>query len=110
MEPIKKLLITWREGLVHGRVCTWYPNSVLESEKEMCDHKKEGTFLSWYMDSSLMMVEEYHQNKLVNGKYLRKGDNVPISRVIDGVGDAHIYDKEGILLRKISYYNGNPIE
>ena len=110
IEPVKKLLISWREGLIHGRVCTWYPNGVLESEKEMIDHKKEGTYLSWYMDSSLMMVEEYRQDTLLNGKYLRKGDNVPISRVIDGVGDAHIYDKNGLLVRKITYYNGNPIE
>jgi len=107
-EPVKKLLITWREGLIHGKVNTWYSNGVLESEKEMLDHKKEGTFLAWYMDSSLMMVEEYRQDKLINGKYLRKGDNVPISRVIDGMGEAHIYDKDGILLRKVTYYNGQP--
>ncbi|MCH9621131.1 MAG: hypothetical protein S4CHLAM20_05470 [Chlamydiia bacterium] len=110
VEPIKKLMVTWREGLIHGKVNTWYANGVLESEKEMCDHKKEGTLISWYMDSSLMLVEEYRNDKLVNGKYLRKGDNVPISRVIDGIGDAHIYDKDGILLRKVAYYNGNPVE
>lgn len=109
-EPIKKLLVTWKEGVIHGKVSSWYPNGVLECEKDMSDHKKEGTLLAWYMDSSLMMVEEYQKGKLINGKYLRKGDNVPISRVIDGMGDAHIYDKNGILLRKISYYNGLPIE
>ncbi len=110
IEPVKKFLVTWRDGLIHGRVCTWYPTGVLESEKEMVDHKKEGTYLSWYTDSSLMMVEEYRQDKLVNGKYLRMGDTVPISRVIDGMGDAHIYDKDGILIRKVSYYKGNPVE
>ncbi|MCH9617777.1 MAG: hypothetical protein SP4CHLAM5_04400 [Chlamydiia bacterium] len=109
-EPIKKLLVTWKEGQIHGKVCSWYPNGALESEKDMCDHKKEGAYLSWYMDSSLMMVEEYSHDKLVNGKYLRKGDNVPISRVIDGMGTAHIYDQNGILLRKVSYYNGSPVE
>ncbi len=109
-EQVKKFLITWRDGLIHGRVCTWYPNGVLESEKEMVDHKKEGTYLCWYSDSSLMMVEEYRQDKLVNGKYLRMGDTVPISRVIDGMGDAHIYDKDGVLIRKIPYYKGNPVE
>ena len=110
VDPIKQLLITWREGLIHGRVCTWYSNGVLESEKEMCDHKKEGTYISWYFDSSLMMVEEYHKDTLINGKYLRKGDNVPMSRVIDGTGKAHIYDKDGILLRVVSYYNGAAVE
>ena len=64
----------------------------------------------WYLDNSIMMVEEYQADKLLNGKYYRKGDSVPISRVIDGVGSAHIYDKDGILMRKISYYNGNPVE
>jgi antitoxin component YwqK of YwqJK toxin-antitoxin module len=109
-EMIKKFLITWREGLIHGRVCSWYPNGVLESEKEIVDHKKEGTYLSWYIDSSLMMVEEYRQDRLINGKYLRKGESVPISRVIDGMGEAHIYDKDGLLIRKISYYKGYPVE
>ncbi|MCH9811960.1 hypothetical protein K0U07_04250 [bacterium] len=106
----KKLLVTWKEGVIHGKVSTWYPNGIQESEREMCDHKKEGASLCWYEDSSLMMIEEYAQDKLVNGKYLRKGDVSPISRVIDGMGTAHIYDKNGILLRKVSYYNGSPAE
>jgi antitoxin component YwqK of YwqJK toxin-antitoxin module len=110
VDPIKKMSTTWREGLIHGKVCSWYSNGVLESEREVCDHKKEGTYIAWYEDSSLMMVEEYHKDNLINGKYLRKGDNVPISRVIDGTGKAHIYDKEGALLKVISYYNGIPIE
>lgn len=106
----EKLLITWKEGVIHGKVATWYPNGVQESEREMSDHKREGSSICWYEDSSLMMIEEYSQDKLVNGKYLRKGDMSPISRVIDGMGSAHIYDKNGILLRKVSYYNGSPTE
>lgn len=109
-DPVKRLSIMWREGLIHGKVTTWYSNGVMECEKEMCDHKKEGSLISWYVDGSLMMVEEYRSDKLVNGKYLRKGDNVPISRVIDGMGDVHVYDKDGLLIRKVSYYNGEPVQ
>ena len=107
-EPNKKLLVTWKEGVIHGTVSTWYPCGVQESTREMSDHKKEGSCFCWYEDGSLMMIEEYAQDKLVNGKYLRKGDATPISRVIDGTGTAHVYDKNGVLLRKVSYYNGSP--
>lgn len=110
MQSVKRLLISWKDGVIHGKVISWYPNGALESEKEMCDHKKEGSQMCWYLDSSLMMVEQYQNDRVVSGKYYRKGDSVPISRVIDGSGKAHIYDKDGILLRKVSYYNGNIIE
>lgn len=104
------LFIDWKDDEIHGRVRTWYPNGVLESEKEMSHNKKDGSLLAWYEDGSLMMVEQYEDDTLVSGKYLKRGEEMPVSRVVSGEGIATIYDSRGRFLRKISYQKGIPLD
>ena len=104
------LHINWREDEIHGTVRTWYEDGVLESEKEIIGNKKNGMLLTWYKDGSLMMVEEYENDSLVSGKYLKQGDDVPVSRVISGAGIVTIYDADGRFVRKVEYDEGSPKE
>lgn len=108
--PRPMLYLNWKNDEIHGLVRTWYKNGVLESEKEMAHNKKDGLFLAWYEDGALMMIEEYEKDVLVNGKYMKRGEEAPTSRVIGGKGTASIFDQEGTLLHKIEYQKGFPIE
>lgn len=108
--PKPMLFLNWKNDEIHGLVQTWYKNGVLESEKEMAHNKKEGLFLAWYEDGSLMMVEEYEKDILQNGKYMKRGEENPISRVVNGKGTATIYDAEGNFVHKIEYQKGYPVE
>ncbi len=102
------LHIHWNEDEINGLVRTWYPNGVLESEKEISHNKKHGLLLAWYIDGSLMLVEEYEHDTLVNGKYFRKGEDVAASKVINGSGYATLFDRDGSMIKKIEYQKGNP--
>lgn len=104
------LFISWKDDEISGLVRTWYPNGNLECEKELSHNKKNGLLLAWYEDSSLMMVEEYKNDILTSGKYMKKGEENPVSRVINGKGTAMIYDKDGNFVRKIEYRKGQPAE
>ena len=55
-----------------------------------------------------MMAETYEKDCLVEGKYLKRGDDLPTSRVIQGSGTAHIFDGEGNLVKKVHYIKGEP--
>lgn len=110
-DPLQPMLhIHWQNDEVHGMVRTWYENGVLESEKEMAHNKKHGILLAWYEDGNLMIVEEYENDVLVNGKYLKKGEDLPVSRVVEGNGYATLFDPEGNFVRKIEYRKGVPID
>ncbi len=102
------LHLNWHDDEIHGTVRTWYEDGTLESEKEILNNKKNGMLLAWYKDGTLMMVEEYENDKLINGKYLKLGEDVPVSRVVGGVGIATIYDPDGKFVRKIEYHEGLP--
>lgn len=110
-EELKPLLqINWHDDEIFGVVRTWYPNGVLESEKDMVGNKKQGKLLAWYEDGSLMMIEEYENEILVSGKYFKRGEEFPISRVTQGTGFATMYDAQGNFMKKIEYQKGLPIE
>lgn len=109
-DPLVMLLLHWKDDEIHGIVRTWYSNGNLESEKEMAHNKKQGMLLAWYLDGSLMMVEEYEQDSLVTGKYFKKGEDIPTTKVIGGNGIATIFDPEGNFVRKIEYRKGWPYE
>ncbi len=104
------LLINWRDDEIHGIVRTWYPNGKMESEKEMVVNKKQGKYIAWYEDGSLMMIEEYENDILVNGKYFKMGEEIPTSRVMLGSGTATIFDSRGNFLRKTDYQKGLPFD
>lgn len=107
---LPKLSVQWDDDAIHGIAKTWYPNGQLQSHREFCRNKKTGPALSWYCDGSLMLLEEYEENRLVKGQYYRKNGRDPVSSVIQGNGIAMLYDEQGIFLRKITYAKGEPVE
>lgn len=109
--PLAKLLLTWDTDLLQGTIKSWYPNGRLESQKEMHRNKKNGTNCAWYEEGSLMFVEEYEQDKLIQGSYFKPKDSEPVSKITLGNGEATLFDgKNGKFLRKIIYINGRPQE
>ncbi len=108
--PLKRASIDYKDGEISGKILTWYPNGQLESEKEMVSNQKNGLFLAWYEDGSLMMKEEYENDVLVHGKYLKKGQDVPVSRVVHGNGLVTLFDSKGTFLKKVSMEKGVPSE
>lgn len=103
-----KLLLTWHRGEILGKVKTWYQSGGLQSEVEMHDNAKHGICVTWYEDGSLLHVEEYEHGVLVDGKYFKKGEGSPISKIEHGNGIAHLFDGDGVLLEKVMYKDGIP--
>ncbi len=105
-----RLLLTWREGLMQGRIKTWYDNGALESQKEISQNKKNGTAFAWYRSGALMLMEEYENDRLIRGEYYRIGEKTPLSRIEKGRGAAHLFDGYGQLVQKVQYQDGKPAE
>lgn len=104
-----RISINWFEGKVQGIVKSWYQNGTLESQREMSNNQKNGLLSAWYEDAGVMMIEEYDHNKLVKGEYYCPGEKIPVSLVSNGRGIATLFDSQGHLLRKVTYYNGRPV-
>ncbi len=104
------LSLNWRDDEIHGLVRTWYPTGILESEKELAHNKKQGMSLAWYEDGTLMLLEEYENDQIRNGKYFKRGESTPVSQIAEGNGRATLFDGEGNFLRKIEYRKGAPTE
>lgn len=107
--PRPRLSIHWSEGNIQGLVRSWYPNGNLESQREMSNNHKQGTSTAWYEDGSLMLVEEYDRDRLLKAKYLRRGERLPVSEIVEGKGTATLFDSQGHYLKKINYQDGVPI-
>lgn len=105
----RKLSLHWSQGCIQGLVKTWYDDGSLESQKEMSNNKKNGTFTAWYRNGQLMFVEEYNQDLLVSGEYYKMGSLTPTSRISSGKGIATLYDHEGTFLRKVNYSDGKVV-
>lgn len=103
-----KLRIIWENDQIHGVVQSWYEEGMVESERMYAGNKKEGTAFAWYKDGSRMLIEEYENDILLSGRYYKKGDQEPVSRVKEGEGIATLYDARGNFLKKISYKKGLP--
>lgn len=104
-----QLYITWMKDQIHGITRTWFPNGKLESEREMYENQKNGVASAWYVDGSIRLVEEYHQDRLISGTYMKRGDSHPISSVEGGNGMATLYDLDGLFLKQIPYEKGLPL-
>lgn len=104
------LSIHWHDGRIQGEVKSWYKNGTVESLREMSDNKKHGISTAWYLDGSLMLIEEYDNGRLVRGEYHRRGEGSPISQVVNGSGIATLFTPEGSLKRRIAYREGSPQE
>jgi antitoxin component YwqK of YwqJK toxin-antitoxin module len=109
-ENVKKMSINWVDGVIQGSVKTWYPNSKLQSQREIFQNKKNGIASAFYKNGEVMLIEEYESDRLIEGSYYKKGDNYPVSKVLDGNGKATIYDEDGIFLKSIKYVKGVPRE
>lgn len=107
-DPVPKLCLNWYHGKLQGKVKTWYPNGVLESEKEMYNNKRNGPSSAWYSNGSVMLIEEYEQDRLVKGLYMKKGEKSVVSSIENGEGIATLYDADGYFLKKIYYHKGIP--
>jgi antitoxin component YwqK of YwqJK toxin-antitoxin module len=104
-----KLLLHWQNDALQGVVKTWYRTGAIETQKEMHANKKRGLSFAWYEDGSLMYVEEYDNDSLIQGSYFRRGNKSPVSKVEGGSGVATIHEGSGLLLKKISYEKGKPV-
>jgi antitoxin component YwqK of YwqJK toxin-antitoxin module len=103
-----QLSITWSDGKIHGVCRTYYRNGNVECQREMALNKKNGILTAWYSDGSMMMIEEYDQDKLAKGEYYKRGEYFPVSTIHDGKGTGTFYDSEGVFLRRVAYVNGKP--
>lgn len=109
-EPQPKLSIQWSQGKMQGQAKTWYQNGVQESSREMSQNAKQGLLTAWYKDGKLMLIEEYENDRLKRGDYIKKGETKPISQVLDGKGLATFFDADGTFVRKIRYQDGKPLD
>ena len=105
-----KITIPWERDSISGIVKTWYSNGKLQSQRELSRNKKSGASVGWYKDSSLMYVEEYEDDRLLGGQYYKKGHKDPISTISNGNGFATLYDEMGVLLKKVHYVKGKPVD
>lgn len=110
LSPQPKIQISWKNGVIHGVVKSWYPNGHQESHKEFSNHMKNGTFTCWYLNGSLMLTEEYENDQLVKGVYYKPGQIHPVSQVAHGQGIATIFDQNGVIQKKIPYEKGIPCD
>jgi antitoxin component YwqK of YwqJK toxin-antitoxin module len=105
-EFIKKLSFYWDSGIINGVVKSWYQDGKLESQKEIKKNKKDGVSCAWYKNGKVMLVEEYEDDVLVNGKYYKCSVSEPISTVVKGNGLATLFDGDGSFLSKVKYSKG----
>jgi antitoxin component YwqK of YwqJK toxin-antitoxin module len=107
--PHPQLAINWIEGKIQGLTKTWYANGVQESQRQMVANMKNGLLTAWYMDGTLMLIEEYERDKLVKGEYFMPGEKIAVTTVREGKGIATLCDPYGTLLRRIPYQQGKPV-
>ena len=108
-DKVPMLYIQWKEDQIHGIVRTYYEDGSRESEREMRENEKHGPAFAWYLDGSIMYIEKYEVGRLVEGKYFKPNADFPTSTIINGEGEATIYDEHGIFQRKVTYQQGTPI-
>ena len=103
-----KIEIPWATNMITGVVKTWYPNGILESQKEYQSGKRDGLHSIWYFDGRLMMIEEYSKDSLIRGEYFNYKTGQKISQVDKGSGEATLCSPQGQIIQRIEYKNGQP--
>lgn len=109
-KPVPKLSVNWNENTIQGKVKTWYNNGQLHSQRDYTRNQKTGPSIAWYRDGTLMMMEEYEEDRLVSGQYFKTNKREPVSTIINGNGLATLFDENGVFLKKISYSKGKVVE
>jgi len=107
-KPQAKLCVHWHDDKLQGIIKTWYPNGVMESQREVNGNKKQGLCFAWYKNADLMLMEEYENDLLIKGTYFKRGDKSPVSKIDAGKGMAALFTSDGIFIRKVSYEKGTP--
>lgn len=98
-----KVSLSWQNDQISGIVKTYYSDGSLESQRTYHANKKNGPSSVFYPTGELMMLETYSQDRLVEGKYYKKGDNMPSSVVEEGTGCVKIFDEWGGVKQEIHY-------
>ncbi|QVL57812.1 MAG: hypothetical protein KFB93_01675 [Simkaniaceae bacterium] len=109
-DPKPKLYLEWYEDAIHGICRTWFGDGTLESEREMMNNQKQGIASAWYKDGSLMFIEEYENDNLNKGAYMKKGEPRPVSTIENGDGTATLFDKDGYFIKRILYQKGQVVD
>ena len=74
----------------------------------MSQNRKNGVSTAWYEDGSLMLVEKYENDFLIEGKYYKKGEREPVTEVFEGNGKVTLFDEKGNFIKSIKYINKIP--
>ncbi|PCI77191.1 hypothetical protein COB21_03395 [Candidatus Aerophobetes bacterium] len=101
-----KLYLEWKEDAICGISRSYYATGTVASEREMVDNKKQGLLTAYYEDGTLKIMETYDNDKLVHGKYMRKGEMDPTSVVENGSGKALFFDETGKQIQSVVYDKG----
>lgn len=108
LNPI--LEVTWKQGEIQGKITTWYPDGQLESEREVLNNQKHGVYCARYKNGDFSLIEEYQLGKLVKGKYYKKGEGLPVTKIENGSGEATFFNEDGQLTQQVLYEGGKPLE
>jgi hypothetical protein len=57
-----------------------------------------------------MMIEEYENDQLRKGAYMKRGEKLPVSTVENGEGTVTLYDAEGLFIKRALYHKGLPVD
>jgi len=104
-----KVTLSWHQDQISGIVKTYYESGALQSQKTYSMNKKNGPSTVFYEEGSLMMVENYHQDKLSEGQYYKKNDSYPMSTIEGGSGTATFFDEWGNIKQEILYEKGKVV-
>ncbi len=106
--PEKKLYLYWKADAIQ-EAKTWYQNGAKQSQITLHGGKKHGLSCAWYIDGSIMFIEEYTSGKLKSGSYYKKNNPIKVSKVENGDGKVTLFDESGHLTEEISYERGEPL-
>lgn len=105
-----KLSVPWHEGVIQGTAHSWYANGQKESQREFSQNRRHGLSTAWYENGALMLMEEYDQDLLIQGRYLSQREGCCVSEVREGQGLATLHDSQGAIQKQIRYEEGWPFE
>lgn len=107
--PIPHLQVTWRKGILQGPVRSWFSNGQLRSYHERVDNKREGICTSYYPNGQIKLLETYASDLLQEGNYFALDNFDAVSVVKKGFGTASFFDDQGLILNRVTYQGGMPI-
>jgi antitoxin component YwqK of YwqJK toxin-antitoxin module len=102
------------DGVLHGKVCSYYPDSTVSEEITWKHGSREGSWVQYYEDGTVRLRSTYVNDRL-NGPYQVFHPNTAL--VISGFFEEDIsqgtwmfYDESGDLIDSMVYRNGSPVD